>query len=75
MNYEKNLGIIPKYRVERINDIKGKHSLCSVFVLDPQHDPLARDALLCYAEQARDAGYEVLAADLEEWVGQCGRAD
>lgn len=75
MNAEKDLGTIPKYRVERINDIQGKHSLCSVFVLDPQHDPIAVQALACYAEQARLAGYEVLAADLEAWVAQYGDTD
>ena len=61
---EKQTGIIGKYRVERVSDPEGKHSDCWYFVLDPQHDPIAREALLTYATEARDHGYQALHDDI-----------
>lgn len=65
---EKQAGILPKYDVARLNDADGKHDDCRYFVLDPQHDPIAVDALRMYAKVAREAGYIALAGDLEAWL-------
>lgn len=71
-------GLTNRYRVEKINDPSGKHADCRYFVLDPQHDPLARIALAAYADAAAkghiDKGgylhtpYKRLAADLRAWL-------
>jgi hypothetical protein len=61
-------GMHDKYRVEKINDPTGKHADCRYFVLDPKHDPLAREALLRYSMLARHAGNAALAADLDDWL-------
>lgn len=61
---EKRLGIIGKYRVERVNDPDGKHADCWYFVLDPTHDPIAREALMTYATEAREHGYQALYDDI-----------
>lgn len=66
---ERNVGLIGKYRVERIHDPEGKHAECRYFVLDPQHDPIAERALRFYADEARRQGFTALADDLNEWVG------
>lgn len=65
---EKAVGLIGKYRVERVSDPAGKHADCGYFVLDPKHDPLARIALLAYATEAAEAGYDTLANDLRGWI-------
>ena len=65
---ERDKGLIPKYRVERNGDPEGKHDECRFFVLDPQHDLIARRALAYYANDAREEGYKALADDLEAWV-------
>lgn len=70
-------GLQQRYRVEKINDPAGKHDECRYFVLDPQHDPFARVALLAYAaavEREVDEGHfrrkagKQLAADLRAWL-------
>lgn len=61
-------GLLHKYDVTRVNDTVGKHADCRYFVLDPQHDRLARGALAAYATQARADGYAALADDLESWL-------
>lgn len=59
-------GLTARYRVEKINDRAGKHSECRFFVLDPQHDPIARVALRAYAEDP--ATPEGLRVDLQRWL-------
>lgn len=61
-------GIERRYHVEKVNDPTGKHDQCRYFVLDPQHDPIARFALADYASRARAAGYDSLADDLHAWL-------
>lgn len=65
---EQGKGLLHKYDVQRRNDPDGKHDDCRYFVLDPQHDPLARFALAVYADRARAAGYDALATDLDLWL-------
>lgn len=61
---EASPGLYDKYVVWRVNDHTGKHVHCEYFVLDPTHDPLAREALATYIGAAyRDARTE-LATDL-----------
>ena len=66
---EKAEGLHHKYDVKRVNDPTGKHAGCRYFVLDPQHDTLAREALGAYANAAAVAGYAQLAMDLNRWLG------
>jgi hypothetical protein len=61
-------GLLPKYHVKRNDDPRGKHDACRYFVLDPEHDLVARRALAYYANDAREEGYTALADDLEAWV-------
>ena len=61
-------GLEARYTVRKIDDPTGKHTDCRYFVLDPQHDPLAVEALLRYSQVALDAGYVGLAADLRLWL-------
>jgi hypothetical protein len=65
---DRKRGLYPKYQVERINDPVAKHAGCRYFVLDPQHDPIARDALALYAARAERDGYRELARDLHKWL-------
>ena len=62
----KKAGIYNKFTVTR-NDGKGepgqKHHGCSYFVLDLNHDPHAKPAILAYAESCCKE-YPELAADL-----------
>ena len=60
-------GLYGKYRVERVNDMDGKHDGCRYFVLDPQHDPYAIDALAAYADACRYTNPN-LSADIQEWI-------
>lgn len=60
-------GILPKYRVERLNDLAGKHDKCEYFVLDVVHDPHARAAMTAYAASCRGE-YQKLAAELDQRV-------
>lgn len=73
MNEEQATGLLHKYDVKRVNDPDGKHDGCRYFVLDPQHDPLARDALASYAKAAHYAGYEALAQALNQWLSTACR--
>lgn len=57
---EKDQGVIEKYTVTRNNDTEGKHDECWYFVLDPRHDPIAVEALMTYATEARERGYQAL---------------
>ena len=59
-----------RYAVTKINDPDGKHKNCRYFVLDPQHDLAAREALL---EYARRSGGD-LATELVEWVLEIEKA-
>ena len=68
---EAERGLEARYHVTKINDPDGKHTDCRYFVLDPQHDPLARSALLGYAGACMEEGRDQLARDLIEWVGEC----
>jgi hypothetical protein len=61
-------GLERRYHVERLNDTEGKHTDCRFFVLDPQHDPIAREALKTYANHAQAKGYVTLADDLFAWL-------
>lgn len=69
MNDEREQGLLHKYDARRVSDPEGKHDDCRYFVLDPQHDPIAREALRFYARRAGSEGYHALASDLVEWVG------
>ena len=62
-------GLLAKYRVEKINDPAGKHDACRYFVLDPQHDPIAREALNYYAGRCPSAA---LRRDLRDWLDGIG---
>lgn len=64
-------GLYKKYDVKRMIDPLGKHADCLYFVLDPQHDPIARHALAYYANRAEIAGNRQLGADLRKWVERC----
>lgn len=68
-------GLEARFNVEKINDPDGKHADCRYFVLDPQHDHLARRALLLYSELAAQDGQDQLALDIIEWVGQAELQD
>lgn len=57
------------------NDPEGKHEECRYFVLDPQHDPIARRMLFDYARIAGDRGYPVLAEKLRAWVPEADLED
>jgi hypothetical protein len=65
---ERSQGLLSKYTVQRRDDTEGKHADCRYFVLDPQHDPLAVEALTLYSVKAEEAGYTELAADLDQWL-------
>ena len=54
-----------KFRVERVDpEAQERHKDCWVFVLDPEHDPVARVALAAYATAAVEAGLLDIAVDL-----------
>lgn len=61
-------GLESRYQVEKINDPDGKHKDCKYFVLDPQHDPIAIQALRAYATEAGAAGNLELRSDLHNWL-------
>ena len=56
-------GLYQKYKVERIDDIEGKHKNCNYFVLDMVHDKHARAAVIAYAASCHDE-YPQLSDDL-----------
>ena len=68
-------GLEARYHVQKISDPTGKHDGCRYFVLDPQHDVIARAALARYAQVARASGYFDLADDLELWVHTLNEAE
>lgn len=59
------IGLEVRYNVEKINDPNGKHDNCRYFVLDPQHDETAREALRWYAARTP---HDALRRDLHDWV-------
>lgn len=63
-------GLIAKFDVRRlVPSSRGvDHSDCRYFVLDPAHDPLAREALRLYMVRARAEGYSALSDDLNSWL-------
>ena len=60
---DKKRGLYRRYRVDRLDDVLGKHNDCLFFVLDLDHDPHAIPAIIAYIESC-EADYPVLAADL-----------
>jgi hypothetical protein len=63
-------GLAQKYVVTRVDgrDVKGqKHHGCFYFVLDLDHDPHARHAVIAYATHCREE-YPQLANDLMEYL-------
>lgn len=60
-------GLESRYFVKKIEDPEGKHDDCRYFVLDPQHDENAWDALEQYAWNVRESNPE-LSADLYDWL-------
>lgn len=68
-------GLERRYEVHKIDDPDGKHDDCHYFVLDPQHDPIAREALRRYAMLARHAGQGDLALDLHDWLDSLTQED
>jgi len=67
---EKAEGLHRNYHVQRLNDPDGKHADCRYFVLDPQHDPLAVEALEAYSDAAFSAGYIPLSKEIDHWIGR-----
>lgn len=61
-------GLERRYEVRKVVDPEGKHDDCRYFVLDPRHDPIARQALAIYANISRAHGSDTLADDLDEWL-------
>lgn len=61
-------GLYDKYRVERMDDPSGKHAGCRYFVLDPEHDPVARLALYRYADVLMKTRGGALGPDLLNWL-------
>lgn len=65
-------GLFQKFEVRRTDGSSepgGKHHVCDYFVLDMNHDPLAKPALQAYAA-ACEATHPQLAADLRTRFGQ-----
>lgn len=70
MGNERTIGLYPKYHVNRndgTDEVGEKHEHCAdkYFVLDMEHDPYARPAVLAYAV-ACEKTHPVLAADLRK---------
>jgi hypothetical protein len=63
----KPAGLYRKYNVSRVDrDPDGKHKDCFYFVLDPAHDPIAREALTLYANRCEP----ILSADLKRMLAK-----
>lgn len=60
-------GLEARYEVKKINDPEGKHNDCRYFVLDPQHDIYALQALKFYANIVSKTEPQ-LSKDLEQWT-------
>lgn len=59
-------GLYNKFNVERVDgksDIGEKHFGCRYFVLDADHDPYAKAALLAYADACQEE-FSLLAFDV-----------
>jgi hypothetical protein len=75
---DKNKGLYPKYEVYKTVkcDLQGCGLVHReqypvedrVFVLKPDSDPLAREALATYAQAATEAGLTQLGYDLKNWL-------
>lgn len=66
-----NRGMYQKFVVHRVDrqDFPGKkHYNCRYFVLDIDHDPYARPALIAYADSCENE-YPKLAADIRAQLG------
>jgi hypothetical protein len=61
-------GLHGKYLVQKVRDPDGKHAECRYFVLDPQHDLAAADAIRFYASLVQ-ASRRDLYDDLVAWLG------
>lgn len=70
-------GLINKFAVERLTpSSRGiDHSECEYFVLDPEHDPIARQLLADYAAMTDQVGDKPLAADLFQWLADLSRKE
>jgi len=60
-------GMFGKFYVKHMHDPEGKHDECRYFVLDPQHDQVARDALAIYEANIRPTKPK-LADDIRAWL-------
>lgn len=58
-------GLEHKYNVKKVWDPNGDHDDCRYFVLDPQHDPVAAEALNFYAMNTEN---DELAEDIFNWL-------
>lgn len=71
---DKSTGLRQKYHVEKIvesgNGLGYQPVNGQVFVLKPDTDPIAKIALKAYAEEAAKRGYEPLAEDIFNWLGE-----
>lgn len=70
-------GLIRKFKVERLTpSSRGiDHTRCEYFVLDPLHDPIARQVLSRYAEIADQVGDKALASDMYKWLSDLATND
>lgn len=65
MGGEQSIGLYNKFTVVRNFDPKRKHDNCEYFVLDLEHDPFAKPAILAYAK-ACEKTHPALADDLRK---------
>lgn len=70
--YNPKGGLNRKFKVDRLApSSRGiDHTKCDYFVLDPLHDPVARQALIHYASLVDQVGDHKFAADLFAWLAQ-----
>ena len=64
---DKTRGLYRKYKVDRLDDVDGKHNNCQYFVLDLDHDPHALPAIKAYIESCGEE-YPILADDLQSYA-------
>lgn len=62
---DNGVGLEARYEVKKLNDPTGKHDRCGYFVLDPQHDETAAEALRYYASRTP---HIALRRDLNGWL-------
>ena len=60
-------GLCNRYEVRKVSDPTGKHKDCKYLVLDPQHDPIAREAIRLYAGRTWNLQ---LSNDLNDWLNE-----